>query len=56
METPAGGVSALVAGMFVSDVVDTHPLEEKISSGAAYARLGPFVENALSATLARTNT
>ena len=43
----------LVAGLFISDVVGKHPLEEKISSGDAYAGLGGFIEGVLHSVLAQ---
>lgn len=43
----------LVAGLFISDVVGKHPLEEKISSGDAYAGLGAFIGGVLDTVLAQ---
>lgn len=51
-EHPEAGAQ-LVAGLFISDVVGKHPLEEKISSGDAYAGLGTFIGGVLNTVLAR---
>ena len=50
-EHPEAGTQ-LVAGLFISDVVGKHPLEEKISSGDAYAGLSAFIGGALNTVLA----
>ena len=51
-EHPEAGAQ-LVAGLFISDVVGKHPLEEKISSGDACAGLGAFIGGVLNSVLAQ---
>ncbi|WP_339476698.1 MULTISPECIES: hypothetical protein [unclassified Pseudomonas] len=38
---------SVTAGMFISDIVGTHPLDEKISADFAYRNLGKFVAQTL---------
>ncbi len=37
----------VIPGMFVSDVLGSHPLDEKINADAAYSRVGAFVDATL---------